>query len=119
MGKFAGKVGFAIQKKTAPGVFTEVIRERPYTGETLSTRFRNQSSNSVNTDIVMNKDYSILGDLFAYQHYHLIAYVEEFGVKWKVTGIDPQYPRIILTVGGVYNEQTTRTSDASGGVSRE
>lgn len=115
MARFAGRIGFAIQKETAPGVYEEVIKDFPYTGELLSTRFKNQTSNTVNTELTISKEFSVLADLFAYNHYHLIVYVEHLGVKWQVTGVEPQYPRIILTVGGVYNEkQTTETPDDSG-----
>lgn len=36
-----------------------------------------------------------------------MRYIEFMGAKWKITNIEVQYPRLILTVGGVYNESTT------------
>lgn len=33
-----------------------------------------------------------------------ILYVTYAGNKWKVTSVDLQHPRVILEIGGVYNE---------------
>jgi len=27
------------------------------------------------------------------------------GAKWKITNVEVQYPRLILTIGGVYHAQ--------------
>jgi hypothetical protein len=32
-----------------------------------------------------------------------MLYVEFMGTKWKITNVEVQYPRLILSVGGVYN----------------
>lgn len=33
-----------------------------------------------------------------------MRYAEFGGVKWKVTDVKVQYPRLILTFGGIYHE---------------
>ena len=33
-----------------------------------------------------------------------MRYVEFMGAKWKISSVEVQYPRLILTVGGVYND---------------
>ena len=33
-----------------------------------------------------------------------MRWVEIRGVKWKITWINLEYPRIVLTLSGVYNE---------------
>ena len=92
MAKYAGRVGFSIQEKTKPGVVQERIIERPYKGDVV-TNVQNQIS--------------ILADLFAYQNLQYIRYVTYLGSKWKVRSVDIQRPRLILSIGDVYNEQTT------------
>ena len=32
------------------------------------------------------------------------AEVTEMGAKWKITDVEVQYPRLLLTIGGLYNE---------------
>jgi hypothetical protein len=32
-----------------------------------------------------------------------MLYVEFMGAKWKISNVEVQYPRLILTIGEVYN----------------
>jgi hypothetical protein len=32
------------------------------------------------------------------------------GANWKITNVEVEFPRIILTLGGVYNGDTSGTS---------
>lgn len=103
MAKFYGKIGYAEASETSPGVWTDGITERNYTGDVIKNTRRWQSSENLNDDLVINNTISILADPFAYQHFHSIKYVEWMGALWKVTNIEVQRPRLILTIGGVYN----------------
>ena len=47
---------------------------------------------------------SIVADPFAHENFGSIRYAEFGGVKWKVTDVKVQYPRLILTFGGIYHE---------------
>ena len=42
-------------------------------------------------------------DPFVRENFRTIAYVEYMGVKWKIASAEIQYPRLILNVGGEYN----------------
>ena len=33
-----------------------------------------------------------------------MKYIEFEGTKWKITNVEVRYPRLNLTVGGIYNE---------------
>ena len=104
MAKWYGKVGYAVYAEIEPGTWKEQITEIPYYGDIKSDHFkRQQSSNQVNDNIVISNVISIVADPFAYQNCSNIAYAEYLGTKWKVTDIDPQFPRLLLTLGGVYN----------------
>lgn len=105
MGKFYGKVGFTMQEETALGVWREHTTEREYFGDLLRGNLRHQSSDKLNDDINIVNEISIVSDPFALENFQFIRYVEYIGMKWKVTNIEIQYPRLILTVGGVYNEE--------------
>lgn len=103
MAKFYGKVGYGISKETAPGVWVDEIVERPYYGELVRNTRKMQMSDKVIDDINIANEISILADPFARDNFQYIRYVEFMGVKWKVTTIDVQFPRLILSIGGLYN----------------
>lgn len=104
MGKFYDAVGYATPVEVEPGIYKDEITERNYSGEVLKiTSGWSSSSDSTNDDLTLSNRISIVGDPFAYQNYYSIKYVKFMGTKWKVKSIDVEYPRLILTMGGVYN----------------
>ena len=103
MAKFYGKIGFGKTVETEPGVFEEQITSRNYYGETIRNSRTLQSSDSVNDNINIANQISILADPFAKDNFHTIRYAEFMGTKWKVTTAEVLFPRILLTLGGVYN----------------
>lgn len=108
MAKWFGKIGYSNTNETDPGVWEKTIVEKEYYGDIISNKLYHKNSNSINDEINMSISLSIVADPFAYQHCSNIEYVEYMGTKWKVTDIDPsQRPRLTLTIGGVYNEQTS------------
>ena len=104
MAKWFGKIGYAEIVEERPGVWMEKITEHEYFGDVLRNSRRLQSSNKVNDDINISNEISIVADPFANQNFHSMRYAEFMGTKWKITDIEVQYPRLILTLGGVYNE---------------
>lgn len=103
MNKFYGKIGYAISEETVPGVWVERIVERSYYGDVIRNIRRLQSSENLNDDINVSNEISIVVDAFANQNFHSMRYVEYMGTKWKVSSIEVKYPRLILSIGGVYN----------------
>ena len=104
--KFFGKVGFMITEETAQSVWEEKITEREYYGDVNRVSRRWESTQEkLNDDLNISNEISIVADAFATQNFQQIRYVEWMGVKWKVptATLDPDRPRIILMVGGVYN----------------
>ncbi len=104
MAKFYGEIGFAISKETAPGVYTDTIERRFYYGEVNSRRIRNTNGTSINDNVNVSDEISIVSDPFANEHYFAMKYVTYMGVKWKVENISVQFPRLVLSLGGIYNE---------------
>lgn len=104
MAKFFGKIGYAETKQTSPGVWEEEITEREYFGDLTRNTRRLQSSGNLNDNIVVANDISIISDPFANQNFHAMRYVEFMGTKWKISNVEVQYPRLILTLGDQYNE---------------
>lgn len=107
MAKFFGAIGYAETKEITPGVWEEQIAERTYYGDLIRNTRRLQTSDKLNDDINVTNEISIVADPFAYQNFHLMKYVAFMGAKWKIESVEVQYPRLILTIGGVYNGETT------------
>lgn len=103
MAKWFGVVGFAETIETAPDIWTEQITKRSYYGDLLRNNRRLQASDQLNDNITIANEISIVSDPYANQHFHAIRYVEFAGTKWKVSNVEVLYPRLKLTLGGVYN----------------
>lgn len=103
MAKFYGPIGYAQQVETKPGVWEEQIVEKFYRGDVLRNTRRLQSTDKVNDDINVGNEISIVADPFANGNFHSMRYVGFLGARWKVTNVEVQYPRLILTLGGLYN----------------
>ena len=103
MAKFYGTIGFAETVETAPGVWMENIVDYNYFGDIIRNARRLQSSDQLNDDINISNEISIVADPYANQNFHSMRYVKFMGAKWKITNVEVRYPRLILTVGGVYN----------------
>lgn len=103
MAKWFGKIGFAETKETKPGIWEEIITVREYYGDVTRNTRRFQSSENLNDNIVVSNDISIVADPYAIQNFHSIRYIEFMGTKWKIDNVEVSYPRLILTLGEIYN----------------
>lgn len=103
MNKFYGKIGFAETIETSPGVWTEEIVERNYYGDIIMNVRRLEGAQQVNDNLNVNNRISIVSDPYANSHFHDMRYIELFDARWKVNSVEVQFPRLILTVGNVYN----------------
>lgn len=107
MPKFYGKIGFEETVETSPGVWEETITERNYYGEVIRNTRKLVASNHLNDDISIKNEISIIADPYAKDHFHSMRYVEFLGTTWTVDSVEVQYPRLILSLGGVYNAKQT------------
>ena len=105
MAKYFGKIGYAEQVETAPGVWEEQITEHQYYGDVVRNIRKLESSGDINDNINVSMEISIVADPYAIQNFHAMRYVEFMGSLWKITSVEVNYPRLILSIGGVYNGQ--------------
>lgn len=102
MAKYFGKIGYAEIEQTSPGVWKEQIVEREYYGDLIRNTRRLQAADKVNDDINISNEISIVADPYAMSNFHSIRYAEFMGAKWKISSVEVSYPRLILTLGGLY-----------------
>lgn len=103
MAKWSGNIGFAEQVEYEPGCWEDVITQRHYYGDLVRNIRKLQNSGEINDNINIANDFSILADPYAQQNFHAMRYIEFMGTKWKIDSVEVQYPRLILSIGGVYN----------------
>lgn len=115
MAKWFGKIGYAETVETSPGIWEEQITEREYYGDVIRNMRSLQSSDSVNDDVNISNSISIVADPFANQKFHSMRYIEYMGALWKINNVTVQYPRLELSLGGVYNGNTARPTEDPGG----
>lgn len=106
MAKFFGKIGFVttVEDPENPGVWVEQIVEKERRGELIKVMKKVQSSsNSVNDNLVLSTEITIVADPYVNENMYAIRYVIFGGAKWKIDSVGVEYPRLRLSVGGVYN----------------
>lgn len=103
MAKFYGVIGYAETVETRPGVWTEQIVERNYYGDLIRNTRRLQSADKLNDDINVANEISIVADPYANENFYSMRYIEFMGAKWKISNVEVKHPRLILTIGGLYN----------------
>ena len=105
MAKFYGAIGYVIDSESAehPGVIEETPVERFYKGDLVKNNRRLENSGELNDNVSISNQISIVADPYAYSHIFAMRYVKWMGGVWKVSDVSVETPRLILTLGGVYN----------------
>lgn len=111
MAKYCGFVGFQEEYEDTsdpnkPSVWrTRILKKKYYGDITRNTKKYYQVDGQINSNLTISNDISIVSDPYANLNFHKIVYVEYMGTKWKVNNVEVQYPRLILHVGDIYNEE--------------
>lgn len=103
MAKFSGMIGYIETVETEPGIWKDVVTEKKYNGDVIRNTSRMQSTNNTNDNININNNISIVADPFAYNNFQHMRYVTFMNNKWKISNVEIVHPRIILSLGGLYN----------------
>ena len=103
MAKYYGSVGYEDTVETDSGIFKETITERQYYGDVVRNNRRLENSGEINDSINVTNQISIVADPYAMQNFWKIRFATFMGQKWKVKDVNVEFPRLILTLGGLYN----------------
>lgn len=104
MAKWSGNIGFASMSEIRPGVWDDTIIEKPYKGDLNKFYRHDTTGESVNDNITLSNEISIIANPYVMENWVKIKYVTFMGVKWKVSSVDAsQRPRLKLSLGGMYN----------------
>jgi len=105
MTRFYGAIGYgtSTEEPADSGVWKDVITERPYYGDVIRDTRKLESGQGLNDNITLGNRISVVADDFIIEHFHKIKYVIVAGVYWVVSDVEVQRPRLILSLGSVYN----------------
>lgn len=108
MAKFYGAIGFAkmIEDPPESGINKETIVEKNYTGDVLRRSFSYEKGEYLNDDVNISNEISIVADSFALENAYAMRYVTFLKTKWKIRNISVEFPRLVLSIGGVYNDES-------------
>jgi hypothetical protein len=106
--RFSGEVGYGTTEEQPPesGIWIDVVEERTYSGDVIRDTRKLEPGEGLNFDVTVGNSISIVADPFANGHYFEIKYVRWNGVLWTVTSVEVRLPRLILSLGSVYNGPT-------------
>lgn len=110
--KWSGKIGFFVDEEVfkdgvGTGVWKQRIVEKHYSGDLLRDYRTQDPSNFVNESLNISNSISIVCDRFIDEHIMDIKYIEFKNKRFKVKAFTQNYPRIELTIGGLYNGSQT------------
>lgn len=106
--RFHGEVGYgeSVETPADSGVWVDTITEVGYFGDVVRNTRRLEDGMGLNNDISVGNSISIVADDYAVNHFFKIKYVRWSGVLWTVSSVEVRTPRLILSLGGVYNGPT-------------
>jgi len=105
--KWYGKIGYVETKETSPGVWKEIVTEKDHYGDIIKNFRKISSGDGANDNVVIDNSLSILADPYSSNNYYAMRYATYLGTKWKITNIEVSYPRLNITLGGIYNENSS------------
>ena len=104
MPKCSGVIGYALAGETQPGVWTEGITEKRYIGDIIKDNRRIVDQGEINGSINISNNISVISNRFMLDNMAFMKYITYMNSKWKISSVDIKPPRIIITLGGIYNE---------------
>lgn len=102
--RYYGELGFFKTIETEPGLYSEELHKACYYGNVEKDFSKTGSTDKINSDIGISMQISIMADAYAIENFRYLRYAEYMGIKWRVVSVEPMHPRLILTLGGEYNE---------------
>ena len=107
MNKYSGKVGLSILTEVKPGIWKPQIVEKSVFGDIIRDNRNVVGSDKTNDDIKINNQISIVANPFLMENFRSIVYLTYAGAKWRITTVEVKYPRLLLSMGEVYNVENS------------
>lgn len=102
--RYSGVIGLAETSETVPGVWTPTITEKKVFGDVLQQSRRYDSGQQINEDLHLQNRLSVVYDSELLEKFTTAKYITWNSSKWKISSIEIQQPRLVISLGGLYNE---------------
>lgn len=108
MAKYYGVIGYGetVENPAGSGKHKLVMSERSYRGDVERASRQIQPGDNLNDDISVSNTISIVADAYATEHIFAMKYIKWQGVRWKISDISVEPPRLVLRLGEVWNGET-------------
>ena len=108
MARFFGEVGYgeSIETPVDSGIWVDTISEAQYFGDVIRNTRKLEPGEGLNDDITVSNSISIVADTYAIDNFFKIKYIRWMGTLWTVSNVEVRSPRLILSLGSVYNGPT-------------
>lgn len=103
MPRCSGVIGYALAEETQPGVWTEDVIEKKYYGDIVRDNRKVIDQGVINGSFNINNNISVISNKFMLDNMAFMRYISFANSKWKINSVDIKPPRIIITLGGLYN----------------
>jgi hypothetical protein len=112
MARYYGEVGYgtSVEDPAGSGIWVDVITEFTYQGDVIRNARQVESNVDVIADVTVANSISIVADDYAIDNFMNIKYARWEGALWTVTTVEVRRPRLILTLGKIYNGPTVTST---------
>lgn len=101
MAKYSGLVGYGSQVETRPGVWITDDKEIRMRGD-LIRQNADINNENINNGIELRNRISLIGNAYAFDNWFNMKWIELNGQKWKISSVEVQRPRLIVSIGGLW-----------------
>ena len=111
MAKYSGMLGYVMPaKEDPPGIWKpSAVVEKLGRGDLIGQTINNEDVGGLSDGININNKLSIIMDPFVNKNLESLKYVILYGTRWEIKSMTINRPRVILTLGGVYNGEYPST----------
>ena len=111
MAKYSGMLGYVMPaKEDPPGIWKpSAVVEKLGRGDLIRQTITNEDVSGLSDGININNQISIIMDPFVNKNLESLKYVILYGTRWEIKSMTINRPRVILTLGGVYNGEYPST----------
>lgn len=96
-------VGFTDQVEVALDVWEDGITEKHMRGDILRSYAYYANVDKINENTNLGHRISLVGNKYLLEKYMQMKYLTLHGVRWEISTVELQTPRVIVTLGGKYN----------------
>ena len=111
MAQYSGMLGYVMPaKEDPPGIWKpSAVVEKLGRGDLIGQTINNEDVGGLSDGITINNQLSIIMDPFVNKNLESLKYVILYGTRWEIKSMTINRPRVILTLGGVYNGEYPST----------